>query len=92
MAACGLQSSVSHPLCDYVKLGLKMSAQFLNRIVSTQNFHKKKTTNQFVEILMSVAWQGALGQGGWQLCLVLWEPWVCLPSGGGGMPAIMFYC
>ena len=64
MATCRLQSSASHPLCDHVKLGLKMSAQFLNRIVSTQNFHTKKFI-QFVEILMSVAWPGVgqLGRG-----------------------------
>ena len=59
MATCRLQSSVSHPLCDYVKLGLKMSDQFLNHIVSTQNFYsKKQKLNQSVEISLSVAWPG----------------------------------
>ena len=47
-------------MCDYVKLGLKISGQFLNHIVSTQSFHSKKQKfNQFIDqISMSVAWPG----------------------------------
>ena len=64
MAACRLQPSVSHLTCRYVRLGQKISAQFLNCLVSTQSFHSKKF-NQFVEIFISVAWPGVglLGLG-----------------------------
>ena len=76
-----------------------MSGQFLNHIVSTQNFHsKKQELNQFVEISMSVAWPwvGRLGQctkaEGLAALLGALGTEGLLAIERGGMPAIMFYC